>query len=238
MYREIFTYIGLHMREKRKKVGFTLKYISSILGISIKQLQEYECATSKISASRLFQIAQILGVSLDYFFTGFDRIKKSEAALSKIHIRPDRFCTLNILLIEDDDSDVYITRRAFQNSAIKTEILVINESKEIFKFLHNEKPNVCFSRPDIILLDLNLPRKDGVIILKSIKEDRRISDIPVVVLSDSLSKDLMVECYKQHASGYICKPLDFNVYSRKIDEMAHYWARAVVLPNRQINFME
>jgi CheY-like chemotaxis protein len=231
---KLYKYIASRLREKRKKVGFKLAYMSTQIGISIKQLQEYERAEAKISASRLYQIARVLGVNPNYFFEGFDDFEKHTTLLLQTHIRPDRLRMLNILLIEDDESDVFLTRKAFQNSSINTEILVMNKSLDVFNFLKNKMTDISFPRPDIILLDLNLPKKDGISILRNIKQDPNMADIPVVILSDSTSPELVAKCYKAYASGYICKPFDFNVLANHIDIFAQYWAQAVVLPNRQL----
>lgn len=159
MNKKLHRYMAKRLYERRKKVDFKLVYMAAQVGMSTKQLQAYERAEAKISASRLYQIALVLGVNLNYFFKGFEGFEKHANLLSQVHIRPDRLSTLNILLIEDDEGDVLITRKAFQSSSVPTEILVMHESTDVFKFLRNNMSDAIFSRPDIILLELNLPKK-------------------------------------------------------------------------------
>lgn len=138
---------------------------------------------------------------------------------------------LNILLIEDDESDTFLTIQAFKRSTVRTEIVVMNDSKSVFAYLKNETMNPSFTRPHIILLSFSLPKKDGMSILRRIKKDKSILDIPVVILSTSSSEQLVRKCYVEYASGYICKPFDFDMYAKRIDSFAHYWDQSVILAN-------
>lgn len=139
---------------------------------------------------------------------------------------------LNILLIEDDESDVFLIVQAFKKCSVQTEIIVLNDSKNVFSFLKNETMSYSFSRPDIILLSFSLPKKDGMSILRRLKKDKKLADIPVVILSTSSSEELIRKCYVEYASGYICKPFDFNMYVKRIDCFAQYWDQSVILANR------
>ena len=138
---------------------------------------------------------------------------------------------LNILLIEDDESDTFLTIQALKKCTVQTEIVVLNDSKSVFSFLKNEISSSSFSRPDIILLSFSLPRKDGMSILRRLKKDKKLADIPVVILSTSSSEQLIRKCYAEYASGYICKPFDFDMYVRRIDCFAQYWDQSVILAN-------
>eukprot|EP01035_Chromulina_nebulosa_P024540 gene24540-31960_t len=164
MNKKLHDYIARRIHEKRKK------------------------GEAKISAARLYDIALVLGVNPDYFFKGFYDFEKNTTVLSRTHIRPDQSGKLNILLVEDSESDGFLVRKAFEKSLVPVELLVMNDSRTVFNFLQNKMTDVAFPRPDLILLNLNLPRTDGISVLRSIKHDRNLSDIPVVILSDSISK--------------------------------------------------
>jgi DNA-binding response OmpR family regulator len=99
-------------------------------------------------------------------------------------------------------------------------------------FLRNKTTSVDFPRPDVILLDLNIPKRDGATVLREIKRDRDISDIPVIIMTNSINFQEMISCYKSFAAGYICKPFDFDIFQNCIDSFARYWAQSVVLPSR------
>ena len=140
---------------------------------------------------------------------------------------------MHILLIEDNDADIYLTQRACAQSAVPIEILVMHEYVDIFRFLRHQTTGIDFPRPDLIVLDLCLPKIDGHSILRELKRDVTLSDIPVVVMTNSLRQQDMHSCYQEHAAGYVSKSFDFEVFAYEIDILAQYWAHTVVLPLRQ-----
>jgi DNA-binding response OmpR family regulator len=148
-------------------------------------------------------------------------------------IVPDRQRALHVLLIEDDEGDAYLVQRVFEISAVNVQLLVLHESKNVLLFLRNQMTSIQFPRPDLILLDLYLAQKDGFSLLRDIKPDRTLSDIPVVIVTNSMRDEDMILCYQEHASGYISKSFDFDEFTHKIDVLVRSWSQTVVLPNRQ-----
>lgn len=231
--RALYVYIGKKITERRKKVGMTLLDVAREIGTSMQQIQKYECAHSPIRADRLYQIAYALGISIDYFFKGFTDFTAHSPLHAQTSIRADQSCPLHILLIEDNDADIYLTRKACALSSVPIEMLVMHESVDIFRFLRHQTMRIDFPRPDLILLDLRLPKVDGHALLRELKRDVTLSDIPVVVMTNSLRQQDMQTCYQEHASGYLCKSFDFDVFAYDMDTLARYWAHTVVLPLRQ-----
>eukprot|EP01035_Chromulina_nebulosa_P026080 gene26080-34099_t len=229
---ELRRYVGKRLREKRNKLGLSLAELGAGLNIAPQQLQKYECAESTVSANRLYQIGCLFGVNIDYFFNGFNAILQNATRVPQAIIQPDRTVHLKVLLIEDNDSDAYLTRKAFEVCPVKIDILVMHNHRDVFRFLQGQKTDVVFPQPDLILLDLNLPKMDGLSILRKIKQDSMLSHIPVVILSHSISLKDMVTCYKNYASGFIAKSFDFDVFREKLNLLARYWAQTVVLPSR------
>ncbi len=233
--KELNRYVGKRLQLKRKKMGLSLAGIANLIGVSLQQVQKYESGQSAISTSRLYQLATILDVDFDYFFKEFKAFKRRTGHTPDMIIQQDRSCPLNVLLIEDDEPCVLLTRKAFEASPLDINLHAIYDSTHVLEFLRNTITitSAPFSRPDIILLNLDLPKIDGFSILHEIKHDDALSDIPVIILSGSTRTEDMIACYQEYASGYMCKPLDFELFGKNIEILAQYWGQTVVLPNRQ-----
>jgi CheY-like chemotaxis protein len=115
-----------------------------------------------------------------------------------------------VLLVEDDPGDVLMITEAIESSAAARQIHVAGDGLEAMAFLHREGPHAGAPRPDVILLDLNMPRMDGRQTLAAIKSDERLRAIPVVIFTTSGSEDDVVRSYDQHANAYVTKPLDLD----------------------------
>ncbi len=133
---------------------------------------------------------------------------------------------LTILLVEDNEQDIFLTQKAFELSSTAVNIRVSHTSKEMFNLLRS-KETYEFCRPDLILLNFKLPMMDGASILREIKQDNTLADIPVIILSVNLRTEDIAECYRQQAAGYLHKPLDFEVYKENITILAQYWERMI-----------
>jgi CheY-like chemotaxis protein len=138
---------------------------------------------------------------------------------------------LSILLVEDDPTDELLTRRALEAADHKVHIFCVHDGAQAIEFLRYKTMNVDFPRPDIVLLDLNIPKRDGQTVLKEIKRDREIQDIPVIILTNSISVQEMIMVYKNQASGYISKSFDYDVFQKNMIGLVDYWSTVVVLPN-------
>jgi two-component system, chemotaxis family, response regulator Rcp1 len=117
---------------------------------------------------------------------------------------------IELLLVEDNEPDVRLTMEALREAKVKNRLSVVEDGVEALEFLRRQGPYADAPRPDLILLDLNLPRKDGRAVLKEIKADDSLRRIPVVVLTTSKSEEDVMRVYDLHANCYITKPVDFN----------------------------
>lgn len=138
---------------------------------------------------------------------------------------------IEILLVEDNEGDVGLVKRIFLKAKVRNSINVVEDGEEAMSFLRKEGQFSDAPRPNIILLDLNLPRKDGREVLKEIKEDDNLRRIPVVVLTTSKSEVDINKAYDLHANCYVNKPVDFSNFIRVIDAIENLWLKAAKLPS-------
>ena len=138
---------------------------------------------------------------------------------------------IDILLVEDDDDDVRLTKKALENHGFIDRIHRVEDGVEAIDFLCNKGAFENAVRPDLILLDLNMPRKSGHEVLKFIKEDKDLCRIPVVVLTTSDSDVDVVMSYSHQANGYMTKPVDMAKFRTLMDAFGRYWLDVVSLPS-------
>jgi CheY-like chemotaxis protein len=137
---------------------------------------------------------------------------------------------INILLIEDNPGDARLTLEAFRDAKVRNDIRVVADGVEAMAFLHREDKYANAPRPDLILLDLNLPRKDGRQVLEEIKCDERLRRIPVAILTTSRADNDILASYNLHANCYITKPVDFDDFIRVVRGIEEFWLSIVKLP--------
>jgi CheY-like chemotaxis protein len=139
---------------------------------------------------------------------------------------------IDILLVEDDPGDVLMTREAFEHHKIRNALHVAADGVEALEFLNREGRFREAPRPGLILLDLNLPRKDGREVLGEIKQDPRLRTIPVVVLTTSEAEEDILRSYDLHANAYVTKPVDFEKFVEVVRKIDDFWVTVVQLPHR------
>jgi chemotaxis family two-component system response regulator Rcp1 len=140
---------------------------------------------------------------------------------------------INILLVEDNPADVRLTQEALKEAAhARTRLHVAGDGVEAMEFLHREGSFASAPRPDLMLLDLNLPRVDGRQVLAEVKGDPDLRRIPVVVLTTSPSEDDILHAYDQHVNSYIRKPVDLDQFLHVLRAIDDYWLGSVSLPPR------
>ena len=139
---------------------------------------------------------------------------------------------IDILLVEDDPGDVLMTREAFAHHKIRNPLHVAEDGVEAMRFLKREGPFGTAPRPGLILLDLNLPRKDGRELLGEIKQDPRLCTIPVVVLTTSEAEEDILRSYELHANAYVTKPVDFDRFIEVVRLIDDFFVTVVKLPQR------
>lgn len=141
------------------------------------------------------------------------------------NIRP-----VNVLLVEDNPGDVRLTQEAFKEAKISIKLDVTMDGAEAIKFLRKEGEYADVVTPDLILLDLNLPKKDGREVLKEIKTDDMLKRIPVVVLTTSNAEQDIMKSYNLHVNCYINKPVDFEKFFDIIQKIEEFWLTTAILP--------
>jgi two-component system, chemotaxis family, response regulator Rcp1 len=138
---------------------------------------------------------------------------------------------VEILLVEDSPTDVLLAKEALGNAKLHNLLHIVSDGVEAIAFLHRQGKHRDAPRPDLILLDLNLPKKDGREVLAEIKADENLMRIPVVVLTTSAEQQDVFESYGHHANCYIVKPVDFDKFAKVVQEIEDFWFLIVTLPN-------
>ena len=136
----------------------------------------------------------------------------------------------DILLVEDNPGDVRLTKEAFKGGSIANTLHVVGDGIEALDFLYQRGDYTDAPRPDIVLLDLNLPRKNGDEVLEEITENQELSRIPVLVLTSSESEADVVRSYDLHANAYLTKPVDPEVFIETVRTFEQFWLSIVRLP--------
>ena len=144
--------------------------------------------------------------------------------------QPER--QIEILLVEDDPGDVLMTREAFEDYKVRNRLHVVDDGVEAMAFLRREGEYAETPRPDLVLLDLNLPRMDGREVLDAIKSDPELSSIPVVVLTTSEAEEDVLSSYSLLANAYVTKPVDFESFIGVVRQIDDFFVTVVRLPRR------
>ncbi|MBM7457355.1 response regulator [Rhodococcus coprophilus] len=139
---------------------------------------------------------------------------------------------IDVLLVEDDPGDELMTREAFEDNKIGNTLHVVRDGEEALDFLYRRGAHEGAPRPDLILLDLNLPKYDGRQVLEKIKSDADLTDIPVVVLTTSAAEEDILRSYKLHANAYVTKPVDLDQFIRAVRQIDEFFVQVVRLPRR------
>jgi CheY-like chemotaxis protein len=140
---------------------------------------------------------------------------------------------IEILLVEDNPGDVRLTEEALKEGKVINHLAVARDGEEAMAILRRQGRHAGAVRPDIILLDLNLPKKDGREVLEEIKHDKSLAIIPVVVLTTSQDEQDVLKSYKLHANCYITKPVDLNQFLSVVKSIEEFWFSVVVLPKKE-----
>ena len=138
---------------------------------------------------------------------------------------------VEILLVEDNPGDERLTREALKEGKVYNNLHWVKDGVEAMDFLHRRGKHAKAPRPDIILLDLNLPKKDGREVLHEIKNDEKLKRIPVVILTTSKAEEDVLKSYNLHANCYVTKPVDLEQFIRVVKSIDTFWLTVVTLPN-------
>ena len=140
---------------------------------------------------------------------------------------------IDVLLVEDDPGDELMTREAFEFNKVGNTLHVVRDGEQALDFLYRRGDYPDAVRPDLILLDLNLPKYDGRQVLEKIKSDPDLADIPVVILTTSGAEEDIVRSYKLHANAYVTKPVDLDQFIAAVRQIDDFWVQVVRLPGRR-----
>ena len=138
---------------------------------------------------------------------------------------------IEVLLVEDDPGDVLMTQEAFEEHKVRNRLTVVSDGAEALSYLRREGRHADAIRPDLILLDLNLPRMSGHEVLAELKSDDDLRRIPVVVLTTSLAAEDIAKSYDLHANVYVAKPVDFDAFTDVVKQIDDFFARTAELPS-------
>ena len=139
---------------------------------------------------------------------------------------------IQILLVEDSPDDILLTEEAFRDAKIANELHSVTDGEAAMEFLRGTGEFVGRHCPDVVILDLNLPKMDGREVLREIKEDDALKHIPVIVLSTSGAAEDILDAYEHHVNAYIQKPIDFDEFIRSVRALEEFWLSIVRLPGR------
>jgi CheY-like chemotaxis protein len=139
---------------------------------------------------------------------------------------------IEVLLVEDDAGDELMTREAFEDNKIRNTLHVVRDGEEALDFLYRRGAHTDAPRPDLVLLDLNLPKYDGRQVLEQIKTDPELALIPVVVLTTSSAEEDILRSYKLHANAYVTKPVDLDQFIAAVRQIDEFFVSVVRLPGR------
>ena len=143
---------------------------------------------------------------------------------------PGALRMIDILMVEDNPGDVRLTREALKGAKVLHQLNVVSDGEATLDYLYRRPPYQAATRPDLVLLDLNLPRKDGREVLSSIKADASLKSIPVVILTTSQAEEDVLRAYSLSANCYVTKPVDFDQFIRIVQAIEEFWLTIVTLP--------
>ncbi len=141
--------------------------------------------------------------------------------------------SIQVLLVEDNPGDVRLTKEALKEGKLLNQLTVVGDGVEALSFLRKEGKYVDALQPELILLDLNLPKKDGREVLAEIKADPNLRRIPVVVLTTSSAEEDILKIYDLHANCYITKPVDLEQFMGVVKSIEDFWVSVVKLPSHE-----
>lgn len=223
-------HVGHKIRERRSKLHLSQADLAHILGVSAQQVQRYEAGENAISLERLLQIANVLNVSSNYFLNDLPEDNAIGQEISCHIVARGLRRPLRILLVEDDPNDVILFQQALTHSSLAPHFYHLGKSDKVIDYLqyHDEKYHQPY--PDIIILDINMPRINGIDVLKKIKSSAH-KKLPVIILTNSVRTKDMIACYELQASGFIQKSVDLHQYFGDVARIINYWSEMAILPN-------
>jgi CheY-like chemotaxis protein/DNA-binding XRE family transcriptional regulator len=222
-------HIGHKIKQRRQQLNLSQSDLGKALGVSAQQVQRYESGENSLAVDRLLHISSILNVKTNYFLDDVDGLKSKDASKADDIIIRDFSRPLHILLVEDDTNDVILFQQALKENSLNVELFNIQKSDKVMDYLdnHNSKYNSFY--PDIVILDINMPKITGIEVLKQIKNSTH-KKLPVIMLTNSIRSKDMTTCYEYQACGFIQKSVDLAEFYNDIEKIVSYWSELIVFP--------
>lgn len=225
-------FLGKKLKDFRERIGWSQTELGEKIGLSHQQIFKYEQGCSTIPTHTLYKFLQIFDINPNVFFEGF----KSSFPMEKDrnHDLAEKKEIIDVLLIDDDSRQAFIVSQALDPIKYKLNIYCLRNYDEVSKFLRRQMLTSPFPRPDLILLDLTIEKEKSFSILKALKQDQKMKYIPIVVLTNSLNRIDVMNAYANHASGYIGKTIEFEIFQKNLQKAIEYWSDVVILPGNQM----
>ncbi len=231
----IDAYVGHKLRTFREKIGLTLNDCAKKAGVSHQQIHKYELGQTKIPTGMLYLFCQLFSVTPNCFFEGYE-CENPDMSVQGNDITSFRSIDkINILLVEDSSEDQFLIRKALEEYDFKINLFCIHDGEEFLNIVKRRTHITTIPLPDLIFIDLNMPKMDGLETLKCIKQSKDLRHIPVLMLTGSISIKDVMNSYKNHASGYIRKSFEYETLKKHIHLAISYWTEGVVLPHHTWN---
>ncbi len=231
-YSNVDEFVGQKLRDFRERIGLTLIECAEKVGVSHQQIHKYEGGQTKIPTSMLYKFCKLFSVTPNSFFEGYsfseENISLSE--MEDINTFPS-LDKINILLVEDNSEDQFLIRRALEEYDLKINLYCMHDGEEFLDITKRRSNITKIPTPDLIIIDLNMPKINGVSLLKTIKQSKDMRHIPVLVLTGSISIKDVMDSYKNYASGYIRKSFEYETLKAHLHLAIRYWTEVVVLPH-------
>lgn len=225
-------YVGQKLRDFRERIGLSLVECAQRVGVSHQQIHKYELGQTKISPGMLYKICKLFSVSPNIFFEGYTEGKESLDLLEDDIVGYNDLKKINILLIEDNSEEQFIIRKILDEYNVFINLFCIHDGEEFVDLIKRRINITQAPLPDLIFLDLNIPKIGGIDTLKLIKQSKDLRHIPVVILTGSIRAQDVMNGYKNFVSGYIRKSFEYEILKEHLHLAINYWTQAVILPTQ------
>jgi chemotaxis family two-component system response regulator Rcp1 len=142
----------------------------------------------------------------------------------------NNICPIEVLIVEDSDADIRLVKEAFKDGKMMVNLIAIKDGFEAMVYLRKENEYTNVSTPDLVLLDLNMPIKNGFEVLDEIKQDQELRRVPIIIMTISKTEEDILKSYNLHANAYIVKPVELNQFMSAIRSIENFWLTVVKLP--------
>lgn len=229
LHPQLYKHVGQRLKERRRVLNISQGRLAELLGISYQQVQKYESGQSQLSLSRLLQFSQLLNVGPEFFYEDMPTEGLGEKIQSDV-IDRHRNRPLQILLVEDNPADAILFDRAISPFRAEVSVYCLNDPELTMDYFNSHLGKYGQPAPDLLVVDLNMPKMSGLQLLKELKNNSKTQMTPVVILTHSISRRDMDDAYRLGAAGFIQKSMDLEDYKESIEGLVKYWLRAVTLP--------